>query len=101
MNQEMLDLIVKLIIAVLSVLITSYFIPWLKSKVDSTKYNDFLSLVEKCVEAAEKIYTAEEWASKKQYVLQISEAYAKEHGINITGDEINAIIEGWVKEIKG
>lgn len=101
MSTELLEMIIKLIIAVLSVLITSYFIPWLKSKIDSTKYNDLLTLVEKLVEAAEKIYTPEEWSEKKKYVLGLAENYAAVHGIKITADELNAIIEGWVKEIKG
>lgn len=101
MNHEILDLIVRLVIAIVSVIITSCVIPWVKSKIDSTKYNDFLSLVAKCVEAAEKIYTPEEWNKKKAYVFSIAENYAQEHGVNISIEEINAIIEGWVKEIKG
>lgn len=101
MNEEILNLIVKLIIAVISVLITGYVIPWIKLKINSTKYNDLLSLVKKCVEAAEKIYTPTEWSSKKKYVLEVVEQYASNHRIKITANEINAIIEGWVKEIKG
>lgn len=101
MNQELIDLVVKLVIAIMSVLITGYFIPWIKTKVDSTKYNDFLALVEKCVEAANQIYTPEQWAVKKQYVLDITENYCKDHGINITAIELDAIIEGFVIAVKG
>jgi len=101
MNQEVLNMIVKLVLAIVSVLVTSYVIPFIKSKVDSTKYNDLLSLVEKCVQAAEKIYTQEEWNKKKNYVYELTSTYAMDHGIDITPEELNAIVEGWVKEIKG
>ena len=101
MNQELVDLVVKLVLAIASVLITGYFIPWLKSKVDSTKYNDFLSLCKQCVEAANQLYTPEEWKEKKLYVLGIVANYAMDHNVNITNDEINAIIEGFVIAVKG
>lgn len=101
MDQELIDLIVKVVVAVISVLITGYFIPWVKSIVDSTKYNDLLTMVEMCVEAANQIYTPEEWNKKKAYVLEIVCNYAKDHRVNITMEEINALIEGFVKAVKG
>ena len=101
MNQEIMNIIIKLIVAIVSVLITSYVIPYVKSRVDSTKYNDFLTLVQKCVEAANQIYTPEEWATKKKYVLDITEGYCKDHGVNITAEELNALIEGFVIAVKG
>lgn len=101
MNQEIIDLVVKLVIAVVSVLITGYFIPWIKSLVDSTKYNDLLTMVEMCVEAANQIYTPEEWEKKKSYVVELVCNYAADHKVNITMSEINALIEGFVKAVKG
>lgn len=100
MNQEILNTIIKVLVAILSVIITSVIIPWIKSKIDSTKYNDFLSLVKKCVEAANQLYTIEEWAEKKVYVLGLASNYCIEHGVNITADELNAIIEGFVIAVK-
>lgn len=101
MNQELLTMIIKLILAILSVIITSYVIPFIKSKMDSTKYNDLLTLIEKCVQAAEKIYSAEEWSQKKEYVLELVSAYAMDKGIDIDPSELNALIEGFVKSVKG
>lgn len=101
MDRELITLLVKLALAVISVLVTGYVIPWIKSRIDTTKFNDFLVLVEMCVEAANQIYTPEEWASKKKYVLDITESYIKEHGVEITADELNAIIEGFVIAVKG
>ena len=101
MNQEILDLIVKLFLAVLSVIVTTYVIPWINSKKESTKFNDLLVLIEKCVQAAEKIYTPEEWSAKKEYVLELASAYAMDKGIDIDPAELNALIEGFVKVVKG
>lgn len=101
MSEELITMIIKIIVAILSVIITSVVVPYVKSKVDSTKYNDFMILVEKCVEAANQIYTPEQWSQKKQYVLKITENYCVEHGVNITAPEIDAIIEGFVILCKG
>lgn len=101
MDREIMELIIKLAFALLSVVITGYVVPWLHSKAESTKYNDFLTFSKKCVEAANQIYTPEEWRDKKIYVLGLLSNYISEHGINITTDEMNAIIEGFVKAVKG
>jgi len=101
MNKEIAELIIKFLLVILSALITTYVIPWINSKIESTKYNDLLTLIEKCVQAAEKMYTPEEWAEKKNYVLSLTSDYCIEHGIDITGKEINALIEGFVKAVKG
>lgn len=100
MDKELIEIIVKITATVISVLITSFVIPWIKSKIDSTKYNDFLTMVEMCVEAANQIYTPEEWQDKKKYVLGLAIDHANKHGVNVTMNEIDAIIEGFVKAIK-
>lgn len=100
MDQELLNIVMKVVLAIASALITGYVIPLIKSKVDSTKYNDFLTMVEMCVEAANQIYTPEEWSEKKVYVLNLTSGYIKEHGVDITADELNALIEGFVKAVK-
>lgn len=100
MNSEILTLIVKVIITIVSVVITGVIIPWIKQNIDSTKYNDFLVLVKKCVESANQLYTPEEWEQKKLYVLDIVSNYCLEHDVNLTTSEINAIIEGFVIAVK-
>lgn len=100
-DAEVLNLFIKLIITIISVAITTFIIPWIKSNIESTKYNDFLELVHKCVEAANQLYTPDEWEKKKLYVLEIVHNYCLEHGVNITTQEMDAIIEGFVKAVKG
>lgn len=101
MEKEILELVIKLVFAIISVIITSVIVPWVKTKVDSTKYADFLVLVKKCVEAANQLYTPEEWAMKKVYVLNITSNYCSEHGVDVSPEELDAIIEGFVKAVKG
>lgn len=96
----MIDLIVKVVIAIASVLITGYLLPWLKSKINASKYEELLTLCEKCVEAAEKIYTPEQWQNKKEYVFDMVIDKADSLGIEISQQEINALIEGFVLEVK-
>lgn len=100
-NKELMEILVKAIFAVMSVLITGYLIPWLKSNVQAEKMDAFMVFVEKCVQSAEKLYTPEEWKEKKQYVLDLATEEIKKLGIELSSATVEAIIEGFVKEIKG
>ena len=101
MNTEMITKLTEAIVTVVVVLITAYVVPWLKGKIGENKYNQILSFTDTCVRAAEKIYTVEQWSAKKSYVLDMVEKKAEEIGIQITAEELNAIVEGAVKAIKG
>lgn len=101
MDKEILEITIRMLFAIVSVIITTVIVPWFRTKIDSTKYADMLVLVKKCVEAANQIYTPEQWASKKVYVLDLAENYCKEHGVEITAEELDAIIEGFVISVKG
>lgn len=100
-NKELMEILVKAIFVVVSVLITGYLIPWLKANVQTEKLDTFMVFVEKCVQSAEKLYTPEEWKEKKQYVLDLASDELKNLGIELSSATIDAIIEGFVKEIKG
>jgi len=100
MSNEMVTMIVKVVFAIISVLITTYVIPWIKSKMSNEKYNELIIFIGKCVGAAEKIYTPEEWVEKKQYVLSLAEAKMNSLGVLISADELNSLIEGMVYSVK-
>lgn len=101
MDNQIMEILLKLLLTIMSIALTTYILPWIQSKMESTKYNDLLSFVKQCVVAANQLYTPEEWAEKKQYVLEITENYCTRHSIPITSVELNAIIEGFVKIAKG
>lgn len=98
------DAYVKIILAILSILsalISVYVIPYLRSK---QHYNEFAMLndfVINAVRAANQLYTPDEWKEKKQYVLNLVNNYLSQNiGLGFTEDQIDAIIEGIVREIK-
>ena len=101
LNTELITKLVEAIVTVVIVLISAYVIPWLKGKIGEDKYNQIVAFAETCVRSAEKIYTPEEYAQKKRYVVEMVQKKAEEVGITITTEEINAIIEGAVQAIKG
>lgn len=101
MNEEMINLVFKMVFAVASVLITGYLLPWIRSKMDNEKYSELLIFIQKCVEAAEKVYTPEEWKEKKKYVIDAAEHKLDSLGINITAEELDILVEGFVKVVKG
>ena len=100
MNNEMITVIVKAVVAVLSVLITSVVIPYIKGKIGENKYNEIKYYVEYAVRCAEQIYTPEQWQEKKAYVKEYIIRKAKEFGIDMTEEDINVLIEGIVNEVK-
>ena len=100
MNNEMITVIIKALVAVLSVLITSVVIPYIKGKIGENKYNEIKYYVEYAVRCAEQIYTPEQWQEKKAYVKEYIIRKANEFGIDMTEEDINVLIEGIVNEVK-
>lgn len=100
MDNEMITLIVKCVLAVVSVILTTYVIPWIKSSADAKKLAEIMEFCEKCVEAAEKKFTPEEWREKKLYVMTLVSNQLSKVGIEMTTDEIDALVEGFVYSVK-
>ena len=101
MTPELITEITKAIVSVVLILISAYVIPWLKNKIGDDKYATVVEFAEIVVRSAEKIYTPEEWAEKKKYAVQMVSDKAKEIGLDLSIEEINAIIEGAVQAVKG
>lgn len=101
MSPEMISKLVEAVVTVIVLIISAYVIPWLKNKIGEDKYATIVEFAEIVVRSAEKIYTPEEWAEKKAYAVQMVTAKCKELGIDVSADEINAIIEGAVQAVKG
>lgn len=101
MSPELITKITELIVTIILALVSYYVIPWLKNKVGDDKYNLLVAFAETVVRSAEKIYTPEEWAVKKQYAMEMVSDKAEELGLKLSVEEINAIIEGAVQAVKG
>ena len=90
--------IVQAVITLLSLLITTFLIPWIKAKCDAKKLENIAKWVRFAVEAAEQIFKGDDMGeSKKQYVVN----FLSEKGYKLDLDEINALIESTVFNIKG
>ena len=100
MNNEVVNVIIKAIVAILSVVITTVVVPYLKDKLGDNKYAELTNYVEWAVRSAEMLYTKEQWAEKKEYVSKYIIAKAKELNIDLTEQDIDVLIEGNVHLVK-
>lgn len=100
MNNEMITVIIKALVAVLSVLITSVVIPYIKGKIGENKYNEIKYYIEYAVRCAEQLYSKEESEQKKQYVVSYVTRKVNEIGIEMSEEDISVLIEATVNYIK-
>lgn len=100
MNNEMITVIVKAVLAILSVFITTVLVPYIKERIGNDKYNKLVEYTKYAVRCAEQIYTPEEWEKKKRYVSQYITEKANDMGIGLNEQDIDLLIEGVVNLIK-
>lgn len=95
----MIDLtnIISAVITLIIAVISTFLIPYLKTKVDEMKFENIKTWVKVAVEAAEMIYTGTgRGEEKKAYVMQ----YLNSKGYTIDTESINNLIESAVLELK-
>lgn len=95
----MIDLtnIISAVITLIIAVISTFLIPYLKTKVDEMKFENIKTWVKVAVEAAEMIYTGTgRGEEKKAYVVQ----YLNSKGYTIDTESINNLIESAVLELK-
>lgn len=100
MNREIVMEIVKILVMFMSVVITTYVIPWIKANTDNQKLQTILDWVEQGVHAAEQIYGAESGTMKKRYVSDYIKMIAEAKHINIRPEEIDMLIEAAVRQMR-
>lgn len=84
--------ILLLLIEILGMIASAYLIPWLKTKLDTAKLEKMNKWVAIGVSAAQQLYTQEQWAEKKQYVVN----FLKTKGYSADLQEVDAAIEAEV-----
>ena len=88
--------IVNAVIALIAAIITTFLIPWIKSKIDAAKLAQIVEWVGIAVRAAEQIYNESGMGEKKkQYVLD----FLADKGFTLDLNSINAMIEAAVKNL--
>ena len=88
--------ILQVVLAIVSIVVTGILIPLIKTKISKTDLEKALVITDIAVKAAEQIYKETgQGVIKKKYVID----YLKRSGLNLTDEEINALIESAVKEL--
>lgn len=88
--------IVNAVIALIAAIVTTFLIPWIKSKIDAAKIAQIVEWVGIAVRAAEQIYNESGMGEKKkQYVLN----FLADKGFTLDPNSINAMIEAAVKNL--
>ena len=88
--------IVNAVITLIAAIVTTFLIPWIKSKIDAAKLAQIVEWVGIAVRAAEQIYNESGMGEKKkQYVLD----FLADKGFTLDPDSINAMIEAAVKDL--
>jgi len=84
------DIIIALI-TVIAGIITTYLIPWLKSKTTATQWTLLNTTVEIAVQAAEQLYKSGQGQEKKAYVV----GYLKSKGLTVDDAAIEAAVKAY------
>lgn len=100
MDAQIVKVILEAVFGVVTILITSYLLPWLKSLVGESKYNAISDFTELAVRSAEQIYTPEQWEEKKKYVVACVKIKASQIGIDLSATDIETLVEGLVNAVK-
>lgn len=85
----------ELLIAVISLLITSFLIPYIKSKLNAEQQARLEQYVKIAVGAAEQLYGSKTGQEKKEYVV----SFLLSKGLVFDVDEITAMIENEVYKL--
>lgn len=101
MTYEQMEILVKALGVIISLVITLVIKPYIDSKVSATEQAKLENYIKVGVRCAEQIYTPEEWDKKKEYVVDyVSGLLGNLVKLDLTAEEISSLIEGFVYELK-
>lgn len=94
MNFDVTD-IAEAIIVLISALITTFVLPYIKQKLSDDKRQKLIFWIETAVKAAEQLYGSKAGQQKKEYVV----SFLLSKGIVADIDEVTALIESEVYKL--
>lgn len=100
MDNETINLLFRSLLSILGLIITGFLVPYIKTKLGEEKFNQLRECANLYVRTAEMIFTVDEWRAKKEYAYNYVSLKAKELGLELSPDEINAYVESSVNYIK-
>lgn len=96
-ESEVTLIVVRIVFAVLSLVITYYVLPFINELTEKYKNEKFENFVSDSVRAAEQIINGSgKGAIKKERVLKEVSKWAKDHNIDISEEVIDVLIESLV-----
>ena len=98
MNQELIDVMFKIIITVVMVLFTKYFIPYLQELIGVKKFDKLQEYIEYAVRCMEQTDKSNE--EKKKYVYDYILAKTEEIGLKLEEKDVDLLVEGVVNIVK-
>ncbi|MBD5383738.1 MAG: holin [Ruminococcaceae bacterium] len=91
-----ITVIINAAVALIAAIVSTFLIPWIKSKTTAQQREELVAWVKIAVSAAEQIYKGSgRGADKKQYVLD----FLANNGFTVDTDSVNAAIEAAVKQL--
>ena len=100
MDERLFEVILA-VISVLGTLITTFVIPLLREKIGAEKFNKYQKWAMIAVKAAEMIFKESGMGvDKKQFVTQFLKKMFNSKKTVLTDEQIDALIEACVKEMK-
>lgn len=96
MNELLFD-VVKIVVAVMAVLISTYLVPYLKSLARNEKYARLVEFVSTAVHAAEQTIKGDgRGGERKHEVLKQVRGWLNGRGIDVTEEQLNILVEAAV-----
>ena len=100
MNTYDLTPIIQVAIILISTIITSFLIPWIKSKTTQEQWQTIQNIAKVAVYAAEVLYKGSGRGEEKlEYVMTYIKEFCSEKGIYFNDDAIRQTVENMVKKM--
>ena len=89
-------IVLKIVVSVSAALISAFVIPLLKEKITDMRYQRLLDMVEIAVRAAEQVIGDGNGHIKKDEVIKFVTDWMASHGIRVTEEQLDQLIEAAV-----
>ena len=101
MKLEIITLIIRLAIAIMTGICIPAFRAWLKAKTENEKYEQIRQTAETAVYAAEQLMrkTDPDGEERRKYAHKLIAATAMRLGVALTDKEIDSMVQAAVKEL--
>lgn len=101
MDNQIITQLALIIISIVGALVSAYVIPYIKSKASAEDLEKLMNYAEIAVRCANQIFTPEQWAEKKAYVVnQVKTFMETALKVKFTDEQIDTIIEAFVNIAK-